>query len=482
MKDLKECIPFAKTCCSYLTASPDPYHAVQNSVNKLKEAGYVQLSRREPFTGKLTPGGKYYYTVNSTALVAFVVGKQYVPGNGFKIIGGHTDSPNLKVKPLSKRTMGGYTQLGVECYGGGLWHTWLDRDLGISGRVLVRTTNEQGKEVIEQKLILITEPVARVSSLCIHLQTAEERSALKLNKEEHMSPILGTQTVLEEAVKEQLEGSSADNDPWKKGQEPALLRLIASKLDINVESIADFELNLFDTQPASLGGIESEFLNSGRLDNLATCFVSTEGLIAHSSSDLLETDEDISMMCLFDHEEVGSSSAQGAASPLVSEAVQRVNAAMGTDPSGLHPDLYAASICKSFLFSVDQAHAQHPNYMGKHEKNHAPRMNAGVVVKSNSNQRYCTNAATGFLIRELTRKAGITPLQEFVVRNDCPCGSTIGPILSSKTGIRTVDAGMPQLSMHSCREVMGIVDLTNCYELFLAFFKHFREVDVCLEC
>jgi aspartyl aminopeptidase len=191
--------------------------------------------------------------------------------------------------------------------------------------------------------------------------------------------------------------------------------------------------------------------------------------------------------------------------------VQRVNAAMGTDPSGLHPDLYAASICKSFLFSVDQAHAQHPNYMGKHEKNHAPRMNAGVVVKSNSNQRYCTNAATGFLIRELTRKAGITPLQEFVVRNDCPCGSTIGPILSSKTGIRTVDAGMPQLSMHSCREVMGIVDrkllqfanfkmncysyppppsiivvlsipVTNCYELFLAFFKHFREVDVCLEC
>ena len=299
-------MPFARKACDYLTESPDPYHAVQNSVNKLKEAGYVQLSRRGPFAGKIEPGGKYYYTVNSTALVAFAVGKQYVPGNGFKIIGGHTDSPNLKVKPLSKRSMGGYIQLGVECYGGGLWHTWLDRDLGISGRVLVRTKNEEGKEVIKQRLIKIDQPLARVSTLAIHLQTGEERAALKVNKEEHLSPILGTQKVLEEAVKEQLEGSSTSDDVWKKGQEPALLRLIASKLEIDVESIADFELNLFDTQPASLGGIESEFLNSGRLDNLATCFVSTESLVAHSNSNLIETDEDISMICLFDHEEVGS--------------------------------------------------------------------------------------------------------------------------------------------------------------------------------
>ena len=304
MKEIKECIPFGKKCCDYLTQSPDPYHAVQNSVDKLKEAGYTQLSRREPFTGKINAGEKYYYTVNSTALVAFSVGGKYVPGNGFKIIGGHTDSPNLKVKPLSKRSAGGYIQLGVECYGGGLWHTWLDRDLGISGRVFIRTTKENGEEVVQQKLIKIDEPIARVSSLCIHLQTGEERSALKVNKEEHLAPILGTQKVLEEAVKEQLEGSSSDS--WKKGQEPALLRLIASKLETDVESIADFELNLFDAQPASLGGIESEFLNSGRLDNLATCFVATEGLIAHSSSALLESDEDISMICLFDHEEIGS--------------------------------------------------------------------------------------------------------------------------------------------------------------------------------
>lgn len=176
-----------------------------------------------------------------------------------------------------------------------------------------------------------------------------------------------------------------------------------------------------------------------------------------------------------------SASAHGAGSPIVSEAVRRISTALSEEKGTLNPDLYSASIRKSFLLSVDQAHAIHPNFPNKHEKNHAPKMNAGVVMKTNQNQRYTTNSVTGFIIREIVRKANITPVQEFVVRNDCPCGSTIGPILSTATGIRTVDAGMPQLSMHSCREVMGIVDLTNCLELFQGFFKHFREIDDYLE-
>eukprot|EP00978_Attheya_sp_CCMP212_P001858 scaffold3824_cov48-Attheya_sp.AAC.7 len=476
MADLSAHTAFAEKACTFLTASPDPYHAVENSVTKLEAAGYVQLRKREAFAGKLKPGGKYYYTINRTTLVAFCVGGKYQSGNGFKIIGGHTDSPNLKVKPKSLRSASGCIQLGVECYGGGLWHTWFDRDLGISGRVLVR--NENGTVV--QKFIKIDDPVARVSSLCIHLQTADERSSFKINKEEHMSPILGTQTVLEKSAEDALSGGS--DDPWRSGHEPLLLKLLVDKLALDdVEQIADFELNLFDTQPASIGGINKEFLNSARLDNLATVFVSIEALIAFSTSDALVEDSDISLVALFDHEEVGSQSAHGAGSPVMAEAVKRISSALSEKQHELDPDLYSVALRKSFMLSVDQAHAVHPNYSSKHEKNHSPKMNKGVVIKTNQNQRYTTNGVTGFIVRELTRKAGIQPIQEFVVRNDCPCGSTIGPIIAATTGIRAVDVGMPQLSMHSCREVMGISDLTNGLELFTAFFKLFREIDDNLE-
>ena len=303
-------IPFAEKACSFLSDSPDPFHAVANSVKKLEECGYVQLSKREPFIGKIEPGGKYYYTINKSALVAFCVGEKFKKGNGFKVIGGHTDSPNLKVKPRSKRSGSGCIQLDVECYGGGLWYTWFDRDLGISGRVLVR---EGGKVV--QKFVKIDKPVARISSLCIHLQSAADRKCLEVNKEEHLQPILGTEKIaLQEAAKDQLNGftdkekEEIESCSWKKDHEPQLLKLIASELSIQVKDIADFELNLFDTQKACLGGIQSEFLYSARLDNLATAFVSIEALLAHSQdNDLLSQDEDISLVALFDHEEVGSS-------------------------------------------------------------------------------------------------------------------------------------------------------------------------------
>ena len=293
-------IPFAKKACEYLNESPDPYHAVSNSITKLKANGYTQLLKRQPFAGQIVPGGKYYYTINKTTLVAFVVGKKYKEGNGFKVIGGHTDSPNLKVKPRSKRSGGsGCVMLNVDCYGGGLWHTWFDRDLGVSGRVLVRSkgNDKDGneKEIVQQKTIKINDPIARVSTLCIHLQSADERRAFAVNKENHMCPIIGMQNIqdkLEKGIQAQLDGnegndgeSSENLDFWHKEQEPQLLKLIASKLNIDVKDIADFELNLFDTQPASLGGINSEFLYSARLDNLATCFVAIEALISHSNDE-----------------------------------------------------------------------------------------------------------------------------------------------------------------------------------------------------
>lgn len=378
-------ISFAKKACDFFNASPDPFHNVITNVKKLEKAGYKQLSKREPFQGKLHQGGKYYYTINKSALVAFAIGGKYANGNGFKVIGGHTDSPNLRVKPCSERAgaAGKHVQLGVECYGGGLWHTWFDRDLGISGRVLVRS---EGPEfpAISQHFVKIDKPVARVSSLCIHLQTGEERKAFAVNKENNLSPTI---SMLEDGILEQLSESEGSTDAWVTSQEPRLMKLIASHLNINVSQIADFELHLFDTQPACLGGINDEFVYSGRLDNQATCFVSIESLIAHSTSNL-EDDTDINVVVLFDHEEVGSQSMNGAGSQLMGEAIRRIATALngGSD----NQDLYAASIRKSFILSIDQAHAVHPNYASKHERSHQPTMNAGVVIKSNCNQvSYC---------------------------------------------------------------------------------------------
>lgn len=484
---LSDNIPLANKALSYFDSSPDPFHAVQTSIDLLEEAGFQEMGDDTD----LCPGGKYYFTKNKSSLVAFSIGKKFDPveggGGGFKIIGAHTDSPNLKIKPRSKKQLAqGYVQLAVECYGGGLWHTWFDRELGLSGRVLIR--NENG--TIEQKLVKIDRPLLSIPNLAIHLQTATEREAFKINKEDHLVPFLSLE------VKKALEGgsSSSDNDDeidddgeklenngWVEHQESLLLKLIASELSVPISSIADFELNLFDVQKAALGGIYSEFIHSARLDNLASCFIAVQALADYVTEDdgaALEDDEDVSLIALFDHEEVGSSSATGAGAPIMGEAVKKIcNSFCKSNEGGDITDAYQHSISKSFVLSVDQAHAIHANYASKHEKNHAPRMNGGMVIKRNANQRYATTGITGFIVREIARKAGLQPVQEFVVRNDCGCGSTIGPIISSNTGMRAIDLGCPQLAMHSIRETMGTNDVTNGLDLFKAFFKHFREVD-----
>eukprot|EP00592_Proboscia_alata_P017128 CAMPEP_0194394480 /NCGR_PEP_ID=MMETSP0174-20130528/123878_1 /TAXON_ID=216777 /ORGANISM="Proboscia alata, Strain PI-D3" /LENGTH=488 /DNA_ID=CAMNT_0039190279 /DNA_START=21 /DNA_END=1487 /DNA_ORIENTATION=- len=462
--NMKEHIPIAKRAMEYFDKSPDPFHVVQASTDMLEKAGFIEIDKVSPYKGLLQPGGKYFFTQNKSTLVAFSVGQKYKPGNGFKIIGAHTDTPNLKVKPRSKRKAEGCIQLGVETYGGGLWHTWFDRDLGISGKILVRAADGS----IEQKLVKINRALCRVPTLCIHLQTATEREAFKINKEDHMSPILALE------AKNALTGSKdkEEVDGWSANQEPLLLQVLADELEISVNDIADFELNLFDTQPASLGGIHSEFIHSSRMDNHASCFLAVEGLVHHVGVEL-EEDEDIAMITLFDHEEVGSSSAVGAGSPIMGDAVKRISSALGADSE----DMLGATIHNSFVLSCDQAHAVHPNYASKHEKFHKPKMNGGMVIKWNSNQRYATNGVTAFIVREVARKMKLAEPQEFVVRNDCGCGSTIGPIISTNTGIRAVDIGCPSLSMHSIRETMGIADLTNGLNIFKGFFKYFREID-----
>ena len=442
-------IPLAEKACEFLTASPDPFHAVHNCKTKLEQAGYVGLKSSEPLTGQIKAGGKYYYVVEHSTLVAFAVGPKFQPNTsfGFHMIGGHTDSPNFKIKPKSKRTASGCTMLGVESYGGGLWHTWFDRDLSVSGRVLVQPEKD-GKEKsgssgggslkTEQRLVNLQDPIARISTLCIHLQSAEERQGFTVNKENHTAPIIAMENkntsivskenesakeTLEKEAQEQVNAtsSSSSSSAWSDGQEPLLMQALADKLGVSVDSIVDFELNLYDTQPASLGGITKEFLYSARLDNLATVFCAMESLVDYTSTDdsNFKDSSDVSIAVVFDHEEVGSTSSQGAGSPVMASAVERISAAL--NGGSLNPDLYNACIRKSFILSIDQAHAIHPNYSSKHEAQHAPKLNSGIVIKTNSNQRYATNGITGFVVRELGRIADV-PVQEFVVRNDCPCG------------------------------------------------------------
>jgi aspartyl aminopeptidase len=299
-----------------------------------------------------------------------------------------------------------------------------------------------GAVLTEQRLVNLVDPIARISTLAIHLQSPDERTAFAVNKENHTVPIIATsenstvsiqssenqkaKEALEKETEQQLSGTGTANrsSKWRDAQEPLLLQAIADKLGVTPDEIVDFQLNLYDTQGASLGGITKEFLYSARLDNLATVFCALESIVDFTQDDAaFGSSADVSLIVAFDHEEVGSVSAQGAGSPVMASAVERISAALcgGTDGTAINPDLYNACIRKSFILSIDQAHAIHPNYSSKHEALHAPQLNNGVVIKTNSNQQYATNGITGFVVRELGRIADI-PVQEFLVRNDCSCG------------------------------------------------------------
>lgn len=468
----------AERLMRFIDSAPEPFHVVDTVLTRLRKLGFQRISETESWreTKMLQRGGKYYFTRNGSSVVAFVVGgAAFSPASAFKIIGAHVDSPTLKIKPRSKRAVGagGVVQLNVETYGGGLWHTWLDRDLSLAGRVLLRSAST-GE--LSYKLVKLPGSVLRIPSLCIHLQTPDERDALRLNKEDHLVPILTL--AAEKALAGGAAGAggeAAEQDQWRSEQQPELLECLARQLGCQAGEIVDFELSAFDSQNAARSGLDGDLLASSRLDNLAGSFVALEALEDYSSSASVETDSDVSIVALFDHEEVGSESFPGAGSTLMGDAVSRI--ANSFQPLGnFDPELHKAGLAKSFILSVDMAHAIHPNYAGKHDKNHAPQLNAGVVIKHSSNQRYATSGPTAFLIRELARNQGV-PIQEFVVRNDCPCGSTIGPVISANLGIRAVDLGMPQLSMHSIRETMGAADLTFAARLFSGFYRDFRELD-----
>jgi len=450
----------------FVNASPSPFHATHEAVKMLKKAGFQELKERDSWNdGKIKTGGKYYFTRNGSSVVAFAVGEKYKTGNGFSIIGAHTDSPCLKVKPVSKKEKSGYLEVGVQLYGGGIWHTWFDRDLSVAGRVLI--AHEDG--TFKHTLVKIDRPILRVPTLAIHLdRTVSE--GFKFNTELQLQPVLATVT------KSVLNGTDKPSDEQAESEQhhhPLLIKLLAGELDVKPAQIRDFELALYDTQPSTVGGAFNEFIFSPRLDNLEMSFCSVKSLV--NTADKLADEPNIRLIALFDNEEIGSTTAHGADSNLLPSTLKRLSATqVGSDK--VSATAFEESLHKSYLISADMAHAIHPNYADKHEDNHKVEMHKGTVIKINANQRYATTAVTTVVLKELAKTHNI-PIQEFVVRNDSPCGSTIGPMLSAKLGLRTVDVGNPQLSMHSIREQGGTEDIPNAIKLFDAFFLKFAELD-----
>lgn len=387
-------------------------------------------------------------------------------------------------------------QVGVECYGGGLWHTWFDRDLSLAGRVMVR-----GKDgSIEQKLVNLARPILRIPSLAVHL---DRQTPFEFNKETQLFPIAGLA-----AAELDKRGSSAKDTEGKSEEQndkatvaplkamterhhPFILNLVAEEVGVGVEDVLDFELSLYDTQQACLGGVNGELVFSARLDNLGMSYCGTQGLINATKSPS-ENDSSIHLLSLFDHEEIGSLSAQGADSNMLPSVLHRLSVLPAATFEGndsddsyegvAHDDgasAYEQMLSTSFLISADMAHAVNPNYSSKYESDSKCEMNKGTVIKINANQRYSTNSPGIVLLQQVAQRAqgGAVPLQLFVVRNDSMCGSTIGPMLAGKLGSRTLDLGNPQLSMHSIRETGGAHDVEHAIRLFSSFYAHYGELE-----
>lgn len=409
---------------AHLDASPSPWHAVRSSADRLLAAGFEQVHEADVW--RPVDNG---FVIRGAALVAWRHPVNSRTAWPFRIVGAHTDSPCLRIKPRPDAGGLGWRQLGVEVYGGVLLNSWLDRDLGLAGRVALRS----GATVD----VAVHEPLARVPQLAIHLDRDVNDKGLVLDKQQHLTPVWGTGTA-----------SSGDFAIW-----------LAERIDVDATEIAWWELSLFDITPAAVIGADQTLIASARLDNQLSCWAATIALV-ESTSPTTHT----SLMALFDHEEVGSETSTGASGPLLATVIERIVTGVGGDREAMHRAL-ASSSC----ISADNAHAVHPNYPDRHEPGHRPIVNQGPAIKINSNQRYATSAETAVLFQQACEQADV-PWQVFVSRNNMPCGSTIGPLTATALGIATVDVGVPQLSMHSARELCGIDDPQYLAKALKAYF------------
>ncbi len=423
---------FNQGLISFLQSSPSPAHAVKAMVEQLEEAGYQALNEGDEW--QLQPGQGYWLTRDSRTLIAFRLGQDAIAETGVRMLGAHTDSPCLKVKPKAEILRHGSLQLGVEVYGGVLMHPWFDRDLSLAGQVHYR--NESGK--LKAALLNVEKPIAVIPSLAIHLNREANKNS-EINAQLHLPPVLGV----------------------KKGDNPSLVfrQLLATWLVREghpVDEVIDYDLCFYDTQPPALVGLEEEYISSARLDNLLSCYTGLQAILAEDTAP-----KATALLVCNDHEEVGSASAIGAEGPFLESVLRRL-AGEGQK--------YQRMMARSMLISCDNAHALHPNYADKHDENHGPKINAGPVIKVNANQRYATTSETSALFSSFCEMADV-PYQHFVVRSDMGCGSTIGPIAATKLGVRVVDVGAPQWAMHSIRETAGSKDAWYLGQALQAFIN-----------
>mmetsp|Transcript_96837 Transcript_96837/g.215873 ORF Transcript_96837/g.215873 Transcript_96837/m.215873 type:complete len:476 (+) Transcript_96837:49-1476(+) len=445
-----------------------PYHTVSACVELLRSHGFNELHDGKQWS--LAKGGKYFVTKGGSDIMAFVVGGKFsVAGDsGLSIVGAHTDSPCLRLRPNSQVSGAGMLQVGVQTYGGGLWHTWFDRPLGLAGKVVVRGSTSGN---LAERLVRITKPVMLIPNLAIHLQSADERKAFAVNTESHVQPVLCSKIFDDEAATSSGRAETSKEGGPVRQHHAALLEMLAKELDCRACDIVDADLCLMDSQPGLLAGLYEEFISSPRIDNLLSTWAAVQGLVDFAASGVAADAQDVCVAVSFDHEEVGSQSFTGAEGATLPTWLERILGGLDV-PALQQPEIYS----RSFLVSADCAHGLHPNYAGKHQTEHKPDFHKGIVIKMNANQRYATTALTSALFREVCAKAAV-PVQDFVVRNDCPCGTTIGPIISSKIGVRTIDVGAPQWAMHSCRETCATSDAAHILKLCQVFFASFREID-----
>ncbi|UPX19917.1 Aminopeptidase I [Ascochyta rabiei] len=466
---------YTKPFTDFMTANPTVFHAVDAVAKDLERDGYKKLSERDAW--ELRAGGKYYVDRNGTSLIAFAIGDKYAAGNGAAIVAGHIDALTAKLKPIPKlRNKAGYVQLGVAPYAGALSDTWWDRDLGIGGRVLVK---EHAK--IVSKLVKLDWPIARIPTLAPHFGAA---AVGPFNRETQMVPIIGLDN-------SDLGASSAANAEaeWKSSplggegafaatQPERLVKAISSELGItDYSTIVNWELELFDVQPATTGGLDREFIFAGRIDDKLCSWAAVQALLNSNAS--LSGSSQIRIVALFDDEEVGSLLRQGARGNFLPSIMERIVEEFAETKT---KNALARTYANSFLVSSDVIHAVNPNFLNAYLENHSPRLNVGPAVSADSNAHMTTDAVSTAILQRCvdadigTRKQD-PKLQVFQIRNDSRSGGTVGPMLSAATGIRAIDCGIPQLSMHSIRATTGSQDPGLGVFAFQSFLERFEEVD-----
>ena len=410
----------AKDLLDFIDASPSPWHAVASCETRLQAAGFSRLEEVDRW--QLTSGGKHYVVRGGSSIIAFIVGSSSPAESGLRLIGAHTDSPGLRIKPKPAEDAQGMVRLGVEVYGGPILATFADRDLSLAGRVNVRTADG-----FATRLLRFDQPLLRLPNLAIHMNREVNESGLKFNKQSELPLLLGV-------AQDDLKADTRFRQP------------IADALKVAPEDLLTWELNAYDTQKGSFWGAAQEFIANSQLDNLASCHAALSALLATGQPTAT------CLCAFFDHEEVGSESAAGAGGSFVADVIQRLAASATLDTEDQR-----RMLARSFFISADMAHAWNPNFPAAYEPCHRVTVNAGPVIKSNANQRYSTSADTAARFMALCEQAGV-PCQQYAHRTDLGCGSTIGPIVAARLGIASVDVGSPMWAMHSIRESAGVLD------------------------